>query len=52
MVASAQRVKDSSRAESLRSPLRACHGARVDDDWVPLEVLNEEFSAACRVGLP
>ena len=31
---------------------RACHGAGVDDDWVPLEVLNEVFSAACRVGLP
>jgi hypothetical protein len=46
MVASAQRVKDSSRAESLRSVLRACHGAV----WtVDLLVNNAAISAAAMV---
>src|SRR6266516_2881230 len=40
------------RAESLRWPLRACHGVRVDDDRVRLEAPNEECGAARRAGSP
>jgi ketosteroid isomerase-like protein len=33
----------------LRSPLRVCHGDKVDDR-AELRVLNERFIAACRAG--
>jgi hypothetical protein len=50
MLAMVGRVKDSSRTESLRSPLCAWHGNGVDHDWARLRALDERFIAACRAG--